>query len=522
MRARHFFPITIVAGLAALALAAPALAAPPTVVVDGQTLQADIPAIESDGRVLVPLRAIMQRLGAVIAYDARSQTISAEVANRVIYLTIGSRRAFVNGKPVTLDVPARTFAGRTIVPLRFIGESLGAVVDYDAATDTAVVITGRTPGNFVAAISGARYASAYAARGLPPSVQDERPAPDSVIGSSYPEIYARFSGGSSPIDPASVNVTLDGGDVTADSTISAAYISYTPSRRLNNGEHRVEISGRSDDGTPFDEAWTFRVDAGYSPGYVSSIVDGGMGPYGYPRFGFYPPGFSLFIPGPQFFVGGNIIEIVFYSPFFPYGTCFVSIAGLPGSYACTPWGGYPGYFYSYIPVPYGAIVNNGIVSCHFRSFGGPRVIVHATAPITINGNRTTLPGSMRFLNVATPLRDPVSPYHLVVVKHPTIPGQTWLPQGTLPVYVHLPANGGHSGVGVGQPTTVNSTNPGSSRSVKTMPVNSKPVTSNPPANGSGTSSNSSSSGSHSNGSSSDSHAKGSQDQGNGPKPTPAP
>lgn len=49
-------------------------------------------------------------------------------------LKIGSTNAVVNGQSVSLDVPGTLVNGRTMVPARFIAETLGAQVDWDANT----------------------------------------------------------------------------------------------------------------------------------------------------------------------------------------------------------------------------------------------------------------------------------------------------------------------------------------------------------------------------------------------------
>ncbi|MGQ9532394.1 MAG: ABC transporter substrate-binding protein, partial [Desulfotomaculales bacterium] len=59
-----------------------------------------------------------------------------------VRLTIGSNVAYVNDRPVTLDVPARIVRGRTLVPLRFVSEALGAQVAWDAAARLVSVVTG--------------------------------------------------------------------------------------------------------------------------------------------------------------------------------------------------------------------------------------------------------------------------------------------------------------------------------------------------------------------------------------------
>ncbi len=110
-----------------------AQAPPITVYVDQQPLTFDVPPSVIQGRVLVPLRGIFERLGATVDYDAQSQHIVAIRGPQTVELTVGSRQAHVNGIPTLLDVPAFTINGRTMVPLRFVSEALGARVRWDAA-----------------------------------------------------------------------------------------------------------------------------------------------------------------------------------------------------------------------------------------------------------------------------------------------------------------------------------------------------------------------------------------------------
>lgn len=104
---------------------------PPRVTVNQQQLDFDVVPVIKNGRTLVPLRAIFERLGAVVTWDAKSKTIKAEKDSTTVILKIGSTSALVNGKKVTLDVPAEISKGRTLVPIRFISESFGAQVSWN-------------------------------------------------------------------------------------------------------------------------------------------------------------------------------------------------------------------------------------------------------------------------------------------------------------------------------------------------------------------------------------------------------
>ena len=132
--------------LAALvAIAAPAPAGAQGVIrvfIDGRPVNFDVPPNMVQGRVLVPLRGIFEQLGATVDYDARTQHIVALRGSQSVELTVGSRQARVNNNPSLLDVPAFTINGRTMVPLRFISESLGAGVQWVEASQTILISSG--------------------------------------------------------------------------------------------------------------------------------------------------------------------------------------------------------------------------------------------------------------------------------------------------------------------------------------------------------------------------------------------
>lgn len=97
--------------------------------------------IKNGGRVLVPLRGVLEKLGAYVAYDSARREVRAVRNETHIVLPIGSRTARVDGSPVALDAPARIVNGSTMVPLRFVAEALGANVNYEPALRTVAIKT---------------------------------------------------------------------------------------------------------------------------------------------------------------------------------------------------------------------------------------------------------------------------------------------------------------------------------------------------------------------------------------------
>ncbi|HZG88025.1 copper amine oxidase N-terminal domain-containing protein [Paenibacillus sp.] len=86
-------------------------------------------AVIRGGRALVPLRVVAEGLGAAVDWDPADRKVTIRDAPNVVELRVGSRTANVYGligNPVRveLDEPAVVEGGRTLVPLRFVGESL--------------------------------------------------------------------------------------------------------------------------------------------------------------------------------------------------------------------------------------------------------------------------------------------------------------------------------------------------------------------------------------------------------------
>src|SRR5262245_8328769 len=94
---------------------------------------------EIDGRIMVPLRGVLEQMGANVDWIPSDQTVIATRGRTEITLPIGSRVAKINGSEVQLDVPAMTIAGSTMVPLRFVSEALGADVVWLSRTQTVMI-----------------------------------------------------------------------------------------------------------------------------------------------------------------------------------------------------------------------------------------------------------------------------------------------------------------------------------------------------------------------------------------------
>jgi len=107
-----------------------------TVVIDGRTQTYTQAPVIKNGTTLVPLRGIFEALGATVTYDSATKKIVGKKADIEVVLVLGQKKATVNGKTVELAQAAQVMNGSTMVPLRFIGQSLGADVEWEGATKT--------------------------------------------------------------------------------------------------------------------------------------------------------------------------------------------------------------------------------------------------------------------------------------------------------------------------------------------------------------------------------------------------
>ncbi|MFZ5596214.1 MAG: copper amine oxidase N-terminal domain-containing protein [Bacillota bacterium] len=100
------------------------------VYINGQCPNFDVPPRIQDGRTLVPVRFIAEGLDTTVSYDEATGTVTIDGSQLKIQMKINSRIALVNGREVELDVPATVENGRTMVPIRFIGEGFKCKVKY--------------------------------------------------------------------------------------------------------------------------------------------------------------------------------------------------------------------------------------------------------------------------------------------------------------------------------------------------------------------------------------------------------
>ena len=121
----------------------------PMMIQDGKTVLIDVSPQVVQGRTLLPIKWVAEPLGASVAWNSAERKVTVVLGTTTVELWIGRSTARVNGSSVAIDadnpgVVPLIVSGRTMLPVRFVAEQLGARVDYDAA-DRRVTITWPAP-----------------------------------------------------------------------------------------------------------------------------------------------------------------------------------------------------------------------------------------------------------------------------------------------------------------------------------------------------------------------------------------
>lgn len=105
---------------------------PPSLLLDGHPLDFPAPPVIENGVSYVPVRPIFEAEGAEVIWDERTQSVTATKGNTIITYRLGDHTAYKNGDKQDLAAPSKLIGGFSMVPLRFVSEMLGNVVQWHA------------------------------------------------------------------------------------------------------------------------------------------------------------------------------------------------------------------------------------------------------------------------------------------------------------------------------------------------------------------------------------------------------
>ena len=102
-----------------------------TVFIDNAKIDFDVEPAVIDGRTMVPMRKIFEKLGADVSWNENTKAVTSVKGDKNVYIQIDASELIVNGEVKVLDVPAKLIDSRTMVPVRAISEAFDCIVKWD-------------------------------------------------------------------------------------------------------------------------------------------------------------------------------------------------------------------------------------------------------------------------------------------------------------------------------------------------------------------------------------------------------
>ncbi len=113
---------------------------PTRIICRSRLIKFDTPPVIKEGRTLFPIRALTESFGATVDWNEEDRTVTIEIDGQVIVLDLDEKEAIVDGEVIPLDTKPEIVYNRTVVPLRFILETMGFEVEYNPETGTIEII----------------------------------------------------------------------------------------------------------------------------------------------------------------------------------------------------------------------------------------------------------------------------------------------------------------------------------------------------------------------------------------------
>ena len=111
------------------------------VYLDGIEIEFDVKPQVINGRTMVPIRAIFEKMGAHVSWNADTNTAVCTKDSTIVKMTVNSNLIYINDAATTMDTTPVVVTGRTLAPARYVAEAFGATVKWVEEHNAVVIST---------------------------------------------------------------------------------------------------------------------------------------------------------------------------------------------------------------------------------------------------------------------------------------------------------------------------------------------------------------------------------------------
>lgn len=109
------------------------------VVYHGKSIVFDAEPYYLNGRIMVPVRAIFEAIGAKVDWDDETQTATATMDDTTVTMQCGSSQYMINGTEYTMDAEVEKHSDRIFAPVRYVAQGFGRKISYHQNSETAYI-----------------------------------------------------------------------------------------------------------------------------------------------------------------------------------------------------------------------------------------------------------------------------------------------------------------------------------------------------------------------------------------------
>lgn len=109
------------------------------VTLDGSYIEFDVPPQIINGRTMVPIRAIFEKMGATVEWDENTSSVICTKGDTVVKMTVDSMDMYISNQLTKMDISPLVIDGRTLAPARYVAEAFGANVQWSEKNNTVVI-----------------------------------------------------------------------------------------------------------------------------------------------------------------------------------------------------------------------------------------------------------------------------------------------------------------------------------------------------------------------------------------------